>query len=505
MYGATAGGVCAAVAAARAGCSVLLLEPGHHVGGMTTGGLGWTDLGDERVLGGMAAEFRRAWSERYGVPAGRYAGPEPHVAEEVLTRWLEESGVDVAFAGTCTAVDMSGPAIEAVIDADGGRHHAQVFVDAGYEGDLMAAAGVDHAVGREDGDLYGESLAGRQEIMPGRHNFPFGISPFADDPSGHRPGSVLPGIRDVALAPVGRGDGGVMSYGYRVCLTQSPHRGEIVRREGYDPGYFELARRLIRHYERTGFEFDAGWLVGLTPNLPGGKCDGNSLGPYSLSVLDGSAWAYPEADRATRAAITAHHLAHAQDFLWFLGHDDAVPRRVREELLTWGLPLDDFPDTGGWPHQLYVREARRMIGEVVLTQSDLQAPTRWDDPIAMGSYHIDIREVQRTWRWAWEHPDPQAHVVTEGYLSVAVPPYQIPYRALLPRRDQCTNLLVPTCLSSSAVAFASIRMEPQYQMLGHAAGVAAALAVRAGRGVHEVRRDALLSRLRDAGQVLSVG
>ncbi|HWS51968.1 MAG TPA: FAD-dependent oxidoreductase, partial [Microbacterium sp.] len=238
--------------------------------------------------------------------------------------------------------------------------------------------------------------------------------------------------------------------------------------------------------------------------LPGGKADGNSLGPFSLSVLDGSAWEYPDADPARREQIRLHHLHHAEDFLWFLANDPAVPVTVRRGMQEWGLPADEFADTDHLPHQLYVREARRMTSDVVLTEHQLRRGALPPDVVALGSYHLDIREVQRAWRWVYEHPDPIATVVSEGYLSVAVPVYGIGYGCLVPRRDECTNLLVAVCVSASHVAFSSIRMEPQYQMLGHAAGVAAALAARTGGTVQDVDVDALQQRLRDGGAVLSV-
>jgi FAD-dependent oxidoreductase family protein len=220
-------------------------------------------------------------------------------------------------------------------------------------------------------------------------------------------------------------------------------------------------------------------------------------------VLDGSAWEYPLAAAERREEIRMHHLRHAQGFLYFLSHDPAVPERIRTELGRWGLPADEFVDTAHLPHQLYVREARRMIGEYVITEHDLLESRHHADVIALGSYHIDIREVQRAWRWVYEHPRPRGMVFTEGYLSVPVKPYPIPYRALLPRREHCDNLIVPVCLSASHVAFSSIRMEVQYQMLGHTAGLAAAMSVRRGTGLHDLPVRDLQEQLRSAGQVLS--
>ena len=504
VYGATSAGVCAAVAAAEAGADVVLIEPGRHVGGMTSGGLGYTDVGDVRVLGGMAARFRHDVAEHYGVPVGSYAGPEPRVAEAVFRRWLDHPRIRLVTGGAAGSAEVRDGRIARVGTDRGGSFGGGVFIDASYEGDLLALAGVPYAVGREDRTRYGERWAGRQELLPGRHAMPPFISPFAGDPDGHREGPLLPQLRSAPLAPVGSGDGGVMAYGYRVCLTTAADRIPFARRQGYDEAHWELGRRLFHHWRGRGLEPAAGALIGLEPNLPNGKCDGNSLGPFSLNVLDGSAWDYPGADPAGRDRLRAHHLHHTQDFLYFLAHDPAVPAGVRREMARWGLPADEFGDTGHLPHQLYVREARRMLGEYVLTEHDLLGARPQHDVVAMGSYHLDIREVQRTWRWVPEHPRPTAMVFTEGYLSVPVPPYPIPYRALVPRFGDCANLIVPVCVSASHVAFSSIRMEVQYQMLGHAAGLAAVLALRDGRAVQSVDVPLLQRRLRDGGQVLSL-
>jgi hypothetical protein len=329
------------------------------------------------------------------------------------------------------------------------------------------------------------------------------ISPFRDDPSGIVDGPLLAQVRADPLAPIGAGDGGVMAYGYRVCLTTAPDRLPFPRRAGYDEAHWELGCRLFAHWRSVGFEPAAGALLGLEPNLPNGLCDGNSLGPFSLNVLDGTAWEYPDADPVRREEIRQAHLHHTTDFLYFLANDPDVPPSVRAELGRWGLPRAEFADTGHLPHQLYVREARRMVGEYVLTEHDLSAGRRHHDVVALGSYHLDVREVQRTWQWVPEHPHPTAMVFNEGYLSVPVPPYAIPYRAIVPRYPDCTNLLVPVCVSASHVAFSSIRMEPQYQMLGQAAGLAAAFAARSGGAVQSVDVAALQDALRDAGAVLA--
>jgi len=502
VLGATAAGVCAAVAAAEQGAEVVLLEPGQHVGGMTSGGLGYTDLGDPRVLGGSAARFRQAVADAYGVASGRWAGPEPHVAEAILTDWLEQAGVTVLLGERLLAVSVVEGTITALRTSGGLEVRAGVHVDASYEGDLLAAAGVPAAVGRESRATYGETFAGRQEPVPGLHAMPPWVSPFLDDPDGRVPGPLLPQVKPEPFVPVGEADGGVMAYGYRACLSRAPDRIPFARPDDYDDAYWELGRRLFALWAREGRAVRADRLLGLEPNLPNGACDANSIGPFSLNVLDGSAWAYPLAAEPERERLREHHRRHTRGLLHFLSSDPAVPADVRAALTGWGWPAGEFVDTGGLPHQLYVREARRMVGEVVLTEHDLRHPRSWPDTVALGSYHLDVREVQRGWRWVHEHPDPVAMVVTEGYLSVRVPPYEIPYRALLPREQDCRNLLVPVCLSASQVAFSSIRMEVQYQMLGQAAGVAAALALDAGGVVHRVDPAALALRLRDSGAVL---
>ena len=448
VFRATGAGVAAAVAAHEAGARVALVEPTDHVGGMVSGGLSWTDVGDARVLGGFARRF---------YDAATYF-PEPHVAEQILTSMLD--GIDV--------VDE--------------LPEAAVYVDASYEGDLLAHRGVPFVVGRESRELYGERWAGRQPAYrPSKHNFDVLLSPFGADET------LLPHIRapeldadEWPLERLGEGDGALMAYQFRVCLTdRDPIPFE--EPEGYDPGEFELLDR----YRAARAEAP---LMGLVRDLlPNGKCDVNSIGPFSLNVLDGSNREYLEGDRE---AVRRHHLEYTKRFLYHVSPPG------------WGLCADEFADTGGWPHQLYVREARRMLGAYVLTEHDLVYGRPQADVVALGSYNIDIREVERTWRLLPEYAATPA-VFNEGYLSVRVPPYDIPYRSLTPKREDATDLLVPVCVSASHVAFASLRMEPTYMLLGHAAGFAAAQAARRGVAVQDVDVPQLQRQLRDQGQVLS--
>ena len=464
VYGATACGVTAAVAAHAAGARTVLVEPGAHVGGMVGGGLSWTDVGDTSVLGGLCRRFYAEVAGHYGAPLWELRGPEPHVAERLLERMLD--GVDVRL-GTTEIPD------------------AAVVVDASYEGDAMAAAGVPFAVGRESTGLHGERWAGRQPAYrPSRHNFPVTIDPFADD------GSLLPGIREPELDAhgwpaerLGEGDGGLQAYAYRVCLTHAAKRLPIEPPDGYDERDFELLRRYL---DATGDDRPLGLVPGLLPNA---KCDVNSIGPVSLNVLDGSNRDYLEGDRE---GVREHHRRYTLGFLFFLAE--------RGLLDGWGFPPDEFD--GGLPHQLYVRDARRLAGEHVLTELDLVGARPQADVVALGSYNIDVREVERTWRYLPEY-DRTAAVFNEGYLSVAVPPYPIPYRSLTPRREHSDDLLVPLCLSASHVAFASVRMEPTLMLLGEAAGTAAAQAARRGVAVQDVDVARLQDDLRDAGAVLA--
>ena len=471
VFGATAAGVTAAVAAAEAGAATVLVDSGRHVGGMVSGGLSWTDVGDSRVIGGLARRFHEAVADHYGAPLWGVKGPEPHVAERILVGLLERAGVDVRLG------EREPP-------------EAAMYIDATYEGDLLAARGITFATGRESRELYGERWAGRQPAYrPGKHNFPVLLSPFFDD------GEPLHHIRPPELDErgwpserLGEGDGGLQAYQFRLCVTNWPeNRLPFPEPDGYDPAEHALLDRLLEAAPDAPF-------LGLVPDLlPNGKCDVNSIGPVSLNVLDGSNRDYLDGDRE---AVRAHHLRYTQSLLFHLA-------QTRREIAGWGLCADEFEDAGGWPHQLYVRDGRRLVGEHVLTEHDLLGARPCPDVVGLGSYNIDVREIERTWRYLPEYERTPA-VFNEGYLSVAVPPYPIPYGSLVPRREEATNLLVPVCLSASHVAFGSIRMEPTLMLLGHAAGLAAAQAVRRGVAAQDVGVDALQRDLREAGQVLAL-
>lgn len=489
VYGATAGGTMAAIAAAKQGASVVLLEPRNHVGGMLSGGLGRTDMDrQENVIGGLALEFFRRAGKYYGQDVAWMF--EPHVAERILMEMLTEEKVPVKFAQALASIEKSDACIRSLKTTDGNEYTAKVFIDATYEGDLMNAAGVSYKVGREGRDTYGESLAGRRDLLRSNHQVNFPISPWKE-------GRLLPHITaEEDLAPTGAGDGKLQAYNFRLCLTNVPgNRIPIEKPEGYDPARYELLRRC---FEVGGDKVNG--ILGIKP-MPNGKSDVNAGAPISLN-LPGANQDYPDGSPERRREIWKEHLDWAHGLVYFVQNDPSVPESVREKYKPWGLCKDEFTDTGGWPHQLYIREARKMKGEYILTQHDLMTDRRKNDCIGMAGYNIDIREVQWVSMRTFFFPKAEDQVYMEGYISQPVEPWDIPYRALLPKFAECQNLLVPVCISASTIAFASFRMEPQFMIAGQAAGTAAAMAAKSGGPVHNVPIDELQKNLAAAGQIL---
>lgn len=493
VYGATAGGAIAAIAAAQEGVRVALVEPGRHVGGMVSGGLSKSDVdGQENLIGGLAREFFVRVGEHYHQPVAWSF--EPHVAEAVFRDWLEQAHVRTYFQSGLATVCKHGPRIVSLRTDNGLVFVASVFIDSSYEGDLMQAAGVSYTVGREGRCRYGESLAGRQDLLPGEHQFSFPVT--ATTVGGQLLPHIIPQEQEGQL---GAGDGKFQSYCFRLCLTDVPeNRVAVMPLPDYSPAKYELVRRYLESARGRLTLHD---FLGSSP-LPNGKIDANSNGPVSTDLL-GASWDYPEAGNARRQEIWNEHLYWAQGLVYFLQNDSSVPASIRDEAQRWGLPKDEFQDTNHWPHQLYVREGRRMLGEYVMTQHDLQEWRQKYDSVGMGGYNIDIREVQWLAHKVYRFPKVTDEVFTEGYVSMPVEPYEIPYRALLPHSAEADNLLVTSCLSASTVAYGSLRMEPQYMILGNSAGVAAALAVHGGTTVHLIDLTQLQARLRAQGQILS--
>jgi hypothetical protein len=494
VYGGAAGGVIAAVAAAREGLKTALLAPGGHLGGMVSGGLGWTDYGRKAVIGGYALEFYHRVGRHYQMPLyGQDAAwlPEPHVAEDILRSMVKEAGVALfehARLREANGVRKDGARVAAIATEAGDQFTAKVFIDSSYEGDLMARAGVTYTVGREASSQYGESLAGVRERTP-YHQFPVDVAAY------DAAGKLLPEISARRLPAPGSADRAVQAYNFRMCFTDAAaNRAPFAKPAGYDPARYELLARLIR--ARTQAEGRVPALDSLMKidRIPNGKTDVNNNGAFSTDYIGGS-WNYPDASYAERARIWQAHKDYQAGLFYFLANDARVPEALRQEMNRWGLCKDEFTDTDNWPHQLYIREARRMVGEYVVIQKDLQTERTKPDAIGMGSYNSDSHNVERI-------AGPDGNVRNEGDMQVGVQPYQIPYRVMLPKRSEAVNLLVPVAFSASHVAYSSIRMEPQYMILGHAAGVAARLAIASGKPVQEIDVGALAATLRKQGAVL---
>ncbi|MBN1852375.1 MAG: FAD-dependent oxidoreductase [Pirellulales bacterium] len=492
VYTATAGGATASIAAAKQGSAVILIEPGKHVGGMLSGGLGQSDVRGQRdLIGGLARDVYQRMAAHYGrSDPSKAFNFEPHVAEETLKTMLREAGVVVVYGEQLESVAKQKNRIISLKTRSGNTYTAKVFIDAGYEGDLMAAAGVDYTIGREGREKYKEWLAGRMELLPGQHQFLFPVSPWKN-------GRFLPLVTPQdQLVATGEGDGKFQAYCFRLCLTNRPENQiPIERPDRYDPGDYEMLRRYF-HVGGDQVRYPL-----HMPKVPNDKCDLNSTGPISTNLL-GAAWEYPEANYLRRQEIWQTHLRWAHGLLWFLQNDPSVPERYRESARRWGLCKDEFQDTGGWPHQLYIREGRRMLGEYVVTQHDLETRRTKDDAVLMCGYNIDIREVQWVAIRTFRYPKAEDEVYTEGYVSQPVEPWQVPYRSLIPKAGQCNNLLVPVCASMSTIAYGSFRMEPGYMMAGHATGLAASLAAKDHLAVQEVPTEQLQQLLREQGQIL---
>ena len=492
VYGGTAGGVITAVAAAREGLAVALLEPGRHLGGMVSGGLGWTDYGRKEVIGGYSLEFFERVGAKYGRPIEWHF--EPHIAESVFADLVKESGVRVYLGHRLKekgGVRKSGTRVTEIVTESGAVFRASVFADASYEGDLMAQAAVSYTWGREGSAEYGESLAGVREHTP-LHQFRAAVSPY------DAAGKLLPEINPRTSDPVGAADRRVQAYNFRLCMTKVPaNRVAWPRPAGYAAARYELLARYLPALEKVlarPLGINDVMKADLVQN---GKTDTNNNGAFSTDYIGGS-YGYPQGSYAARARIRQAHVDYIQGFMYFLATDPRVPASLSTEMKEWGLCRDEFADAGHWPYQLYVREARRMIGEYVMSQKDIQIDLTKPDAIGMGSYNSDSHNVQR-------RPSADgAAVENEGDMQVRVTPYQIPYRLMLPRRAQATNLLVPVAFSATHVAYSTLRMEPQYMILGHAAGVAAKMAIDGKQAVQDVDTAALAAKLKAQRAVFSV-
>jgi hypothetical protein len=517
VYGGTSAGVIAAVQAKKMGKSAIIVCPDKHLGGLASGGLGFSDTGNKAVIGGLSREFyHRLWlhydkpeawlwekRENYGnvgqgTPALDGASRtmwifEPHAAEQVFEDLIRENQVPVRrdeWLDRAHGVKKSGSRIASITTLGGNTYAGRMFIDATYEGDLMAAAGVDYHVGREAQSVYGEKWNGVQTgVFQHGHNFAAlkqKISPYVipGDPNS----GLLPRISAEPPGEYGHGDKRVQAYCYRFCVTDNPaNRIPFPKPEGYDPSQYELLARI----------YEAGWRETFDKfdRIPNRKTDSNNHGPMSTDNI-GYNYDYPEASYARRREILKEHETYQKGWLYFIANDPRVPKDTQERMRQWGLAADEFKDNGGWPHQIYVREARRMIGQYVMTENELLKKRPTPGSVGMGSYGIDSHNVQR-------YITPEGYVQNEGDIGVSTQgPYQIAYGSLVPKPGQGDNLLVPVCVSSSHIAFGSIRMEPVFMILGQSAATAAVMAIDDGIPVQRVPYEKLRERLLQDGQVL---
>ncbi len=487
VYGGTSSGVVAAVQAARLGRSVILIEPGRHLGGLSSGGLGATDIGNKKAIGGISREFYRRLGKHYG-NAENWTF-EPHVAEQVFGDMIREADVRVDFEERLDRQDgvvIHDGAIASIRMESGREYRGRVFIDATYEGDLMALVGVPFHVGRESNDTYGETLNGVQTKHAIFHQFKVAIDPWVvpGDPSS----GLLPHIQEGGPGEEGSGDHRVQGYCFRMCLTNDPaNRLPFPRPQAYDADNYELLLRYLQAGHWT--------VMKLSTPMPNSKTDTNNKGAFATDFVGGN-YEYPEGDYATRERIIQEHRDYQQGLMWFLANDPRVPPAVHDEMQQWGLPKDEFTDNGGWPHQLYVREARRMISDYVMTEQNCVGIRDIDDAVGLAAYTMDSHHVQRYVK--------DGRVWNEGDVEVGgFGPYPIAWRSIRPARRDCTNLLVPVCLSASHIAYGSIRMEPVFMVLGQSAATAASMAIETDVAVQDISVPELQRRLRSDGQILT--
>lgn len=486
VYGGTSAGVIAAYTAKQYGRSVLLVEPGRHLGGMSSGGLGQTDIGNKYVVTGLGLDFYRRLGSFYGqFEAWQF---EPRAAEQVFESYVDEADVEVLYSRRLEQVEMEGKRIRSVTLEYVGTGasapdlvvHARAFIDASYEGDLMARAGTSYTVGRESNQQYGETIDGVQ--LMGGHQFPDGVDPYRveGDPSS----GLLPEIGGVGVDPDGTGDAKVQAYNFRMALCHGEGRIPIGQPAGYDPARYELLIRLMA--KRPWQSLHDGFIISRMPN---GKTDWNNRGGFSTDFI-GENWGYPDGSHAERDSIWTAHERYQKGLLYFIATDPRVPANIREEMRSWGTCPDEFLDTDGWPHQLYVREARRLLGEYVMTEHHARGMEVAPDAIGMAAYTMDSHNAQRV--------VVNGMVKNEGNVEVGgFPPYPISYRAMTPKRQEVTNLLVPVALSASHIAYGSIRMEPVFMVLAQGAAVAASMAIDDEIAVQEIDVAALQRELRE--------
>ena len=468
VYGGTPGGVAAAAQAMRMGKTAALVVFRQHVGGMTSGGLTATDVGNQGAIGGFAREFYDR--------VGKLRGFKPSEAENVFRALLDEAGVKVYFEHRLANVEKDGNRITAITMENGNTFQARMYVDATYEGDLFAKSGVSYHVGREGNAKYGETINGVQ--FHKGHNFTVPTDPYRIE--GDPKSGLLWGISPEAPGKMGDADKKVQAYNFRMFLTDAPNRIPWPKPAGYERERYELSARYLPKNPTPPFQ------------LHNGDC--NNEGAFSTDNI-GRNYEWPEGDYQTREKIFQDHVLYQQGLAWFAANDEAVPPQTREKVRAWGLDPGEFPDTAGWPHELYIREGRRMVSPYVMTEHDCMGHVKAEDSIGLASYNMDSHNCQRIVI--------DGQVRNEGDVQIHPPmPYPVSYRSIVPAESECANLFVPVSLSASHIAYGSIRMEPVFMILGQSAATAAALAIDANTSVQKVDYSKLRERLLADKQVL---
>lgn len=488
VYGGTSAGVISAYTVQKLGKKAILIEPGKRIGGLTSGGLGYTDIGNKYAISGISRDFYRRVGKHYGKFEQWIF--EPKVAESIFQDYVRRGGFEVLYETRLKDVKKQGNRITEVLLENAANPsasadiviRAKMFIDCGYEGDLMARAGVSYTVGREDNKDYNETINGVQ-LMDG-HQFPGGIDPYKDP--GKPKSGLLWGISNEKLLPNGTGDKKVQAYNYRICLTSDPQNMvPITKPDGYDPSRYELLLRLFEAYpDKRKLNHYFIW-----SHMPNHKTDINNRGAFSTDMI-GMNYEYPDGSYELRQKIIQDHTAYTTGLLYFFGHDPRVPKELREEMLQWGYPKDEYVNNGHWTPQLYIREARRMVGSYVMTQHNCQGREVVKDGVGLAAYTMDSHNTQRL--------VVNGEVKNEGNVEVGgFGPYPIAYRSLTPKASECGNLLVPVCLSATHIAFGSIRMEPVFMVLGQSSATAAVMAIDGNTEVQQINVSHLQQRLRE--------
>ncbi len=476
VYGGTSAGVIAAYTAQKLGKKAILIEPGRYLGGMSSGGLGYTDIGNKYAITGLARDFYRRIGQHYG--KFEQWTFEPHVAEDIFKQYVAQGNFQVLYETRLRDVKKQGARITEVVlenavdrSAAGVIVRAKVYIDCGYEGDLMAKAGVSYVVGREDNKDYNETINGVQ-LMHG-HQFQDGIDPYIIP--GKPESGLVWGVSRETLQPNGTGDKKVQAYNYRICLTSDKNNMvPITRPEDYDSTRYELAVRLLKaNPSRKRLDDYFIW-----SRMPNNKTDINNRGGFSTDMI-GMNYKYPDGTYEQRKQIIGEHERYTKGLLYFYGHDPRVPVELRNEMLKWGYPKDEYTDNGNWSPQLYIREARRMVGSYVMSQANCEGKEVVKDGVGMAAYTMDSHNCQRV--------VVNGQVKNEGNVEVGgFGPYPIAYGSIVPKASECNNLFVPVCLSATHIAYGSIRMEPVFMVLAQSSATAAVHAIDGNESIQSI-------------------